>query len=54
MPRRMCARFGPRGTNATFVERGFMPKAPFLNILFAIYDRPTGQILFVGRVVDPS
>ncbi|HMI92046.1 MAG TPA: hypothetical protein VK509_11810 [Polyangiales bacterium] len=24
------------------------------NRIFAIYDEPTGQILFLGRVTDPS
>ena len=39
-------------------ETGIPPQGPDINLdrpfIYLIQDRPTGQILFVGRVVDPS
>jgi len=31
-----------------------MELGPMENFIYLIQDRPTGQVLFVGRVVDPS
>lgn len=39
-------------------ETGVPPQGPDITLdrpfIYLIQDRPTGQILFVGRVVDPS